>query len=77
MLINEEYRKKGYSKQILEYSFKYLETEKPLITIPEKRIKEFSSIIKAYDWNETSITDEYLSKEIIFNEQKILIKIKK
>lgn len=77
LLINEEYRKKGYSKQILEDSFKYLETEKPLITIPEKRIEEFSSIIKAYDWIETSITDEYLSKEIIFNEQKKLTKIQK
>lgn len=77
LLINEEYRKKGYSKLILEDSFDYLGTSKPLITIPEKRIEEFSNIIKAYDWIETSNTEEYLSKEIIFNERKILTKIQK
>lgn len=77
LLINEEYRKRGYSKLILEDSFKYLKTDKPLITIPEKRIEEFSSIIGAYNWEETSITNEYLSKEIIFNGSKTLIKRQK
>lgn len=74
LMINEEYRKKGYSKEILESAFEYLETDKPLITIPTKRIEEFQSIITAYDWEESKRTDMYLSEEIIFNEPKKLIR---
>lgn len=67
LLINEEYRKKGYSKSLLESSFDYLGTDKPLITIPTKRIEEFTSIIKAYNWQESLKTNEYYTEEIIFN----------
>ena len=73
-LINEEYRKKGYSKLILEDSYEYLKTEKPLITIPEKRLDEFSKIIKAYGWVASETTNEYYSPEIIFNNPKVLTK---
>lgn len=76
-MINEEYRKKGYSKEILESSFDYLGTDKPLITIPTKRIDEFSKIITAYDWKETNRTNEYFSEEVIFNDYKTLIKTRK
>ena len=71
LLVNEDYQKKGYSKQILEDSFEYLGTDKPLITIPTKRLKEFSKIIDAYHWHETSKTNEYYSEEVIFNASKI------
>lgn len=74
LLINEDYRKKGYSKQILEDSFKYLGTETPLITIPTKRLDEFSKIIDAYHWKENDRTDEYYSEEVIFNDPKVLKK---
>ena len=40
-LINEEYSRRGYSKLILEDSYEYLGTERPLITIPKKRLDEF------------------------------------
>ena len=73
LLINNEYRKQGFSSLILEDSFKFLETETPLITIPEKRLEEFSKIIETYNWTPSQITDEYYSKEIIFN-QKVLKK---
>ena len=73
-LIDEEYRKKGYSKMILEDSYDYLGTEKPLITIPEKRLDEFSKIIEAYGWVPSETTDEYYSPEIIFNSPKVHIK---
>lgn len=66
-MINDEYRKKGYSKLLLEDAFLYLGTEKPLITIPEVRLNEFSNIINTYNWNETNRTDEYFSNEVIFN----------
>ncbi len=72
LLINEEYRKRGYSKMILEDSFEYLGTEKPVITIPEKRLDEFSEIIKAYGWVASEVTDEYYSPEVIFNDSKVL-----
>ena len=75
LLINEEYRKKGYGKELLESSFDFLGTDKPLITIPQKRIEEFNSFINTYNWQETERTDIYLSEEIIFNgPKKILTK---
>ena len=76
LLVNEDYQKKGYSKQILEDSFDYLDTDKPLITIPTRRLDEFRGIISAYDWQETFRTNEYYSEEVIFNSPKSLKKIK-
>ena len=73
-LVNEEYRKNGYSKILLEDSFKFLETDKPLITIPEKRLDEFSKIIVDYNWIVSSKTNEYYSPEVIFNDYKVLKK---
>ena len=74
LLINEEYRKKGYSSLILEDSFKFLGTEKPLITIPENRLDEFSNIIDTYGWVASETTDKYYSPEVIFNNPKVLNK---
>ncbi len=71
LLINEDYRKKGNSSIILEDSFEFLETEKPIITIPEKRLDEFSKIIEAYGWEATSTSDEYYTPEVIFNSPKV------
>lgn len=68
LLISEEFRNKGYGKLLLEDSFEFLGTSKPLITIPAFSVDDFSSIITAYDWKETSRTSEYLSQEIIFND---------
>ena len=73
-LINEEYRKKGYSSMLLEDSFRYLGTERPVITIPEKRLDEFSKIIEAYGWVPTETTDEYFSREVVFNDPMVLNK---
>lgn len=74
LLVNEDYQKRGYSKQILEDSFEYLQTETLLITIPTKRLEEFDKIIDAYHWSESSRTDEYYSEEVIFNASKVLKK---
>ena len=72
LLVNEDYQKRGYSKQILEDSFEYLGTDKPLITIPTNRLKEFNKIIDTYHWIESDRTDEYYSEEVIFNAPKVL-----
>ena len=74
LMMSEEYRNKGYAKELLETSFKFLETDKPLITIPTKRIEEFQGIITEYNWEESMKTDIYLSEEIIFNNIKKRIK---
>ena len=74
LLVSENKKKKGYSKQILEDSFEYLNTDTPLITIPTKRLDEFNKIIEAYNWKETDRKDEYYSEEVIFNFPKTLRK---
>ena len=74
LMINEEYRKKGYSKELLESSFDYLGTDKPLITIPTNRLDEFQKIITAYSWKESIRTDKYFTEEVIFNHPKQLRK---
>ena len=76
LLISEEQRKKGYSSLILEDAFDYLKTDKPIITIPENRLDEFSGIIRAYNWKETEIIGDYYTPEVVFNDPKILQKIK-
>lgn len=70
-MINEDYRKRGYSKKLLEDSFQFLGTETPLITIPERRLEEFSSIINAYGWTATETINDYYSPEVVFNKQLI------
>lgn len=62
-LILEEYRKKGYSKKLLEEAYQYLETDTPVITIPTKRLDEFSKIIAASNWQESMHTNEYNLKK--------------
>ena len=71
LMLDENYRKKGYSKDILEMSFDYLGTDKPLITIPSKRLDEFKSIINTYNWKESCKTNIYLSEEVVFNKKLI------
>ena len=74
LMIQEEYRKRGYSKMILESAFDYLKTEQPLITISAKRLDEFSKIIEAYNWKESLRTNQYFLEEVVFNQPKKLVK---
>lgn len=70
-MVNPDYRKKGFASRLLEDSFDFLETDKPLITIPESRISEFSSIIDGYNWIESRVIEDYYSPEVIFNEKRL------
>lgn len=71
-LICEEYRKKGLAKVILENSFEFLGTKKPLITIADYKVKMFDGIIKKYNWKFTrKLESGYYndnSIEYVFNE---------
>lgn len=64
---NPDYRNQSVCRNLLEESMKKLETEKPLITIPEFRISEFSSIINQYGWKETQEINSYNKREFQFN----------
>ena len=44
------------------------------ITIPTKRLDEFSKIIEAYNWKEILRTNQYFSEEVVFNQPKKLVK---
>ena len=57
LFILEPYRNKGIKKILLEESFKYLETEKPLITISEENLDIFKSTIEEYNWKLIEIVD--------------------
>ena len=52
-------------------SFEWLETTKPLITIADYKLPQFTSIIQKYDWKETSVLENAYynnhSQEHVFN----------
>ena len=71
LFVLEEYRKQGIATALLQEAFKYLGTTRPLVSIADYKLDQFSSIIKKYDWKETQIlSDSYYnntSREIVFN----------
>lgn len=69
LVIDKPYSRQKLGLQLLERSFGYLGTDKPLITIPKAKIDEFDSIINYYSWENTGKTDEYNSEELIFNQK--------
>lgn len=46
--VKEDYQRKGIGSKLLKKAFKYLKTDKPLITIPEESIFIFSAILEKY-----------------------------
>lgn len=70
-LVVDEYRGKHLSTKMLEQSFKYLGTTKPLLTIADYKIPMFEQIIKKYHWELTQImnTGYYnnTSREYVYN----------
>lgn len=70
-LILELYRKMDIDSKLIEKSFEFLGTTRPLISIPEYKLNMFKNIIKKYDWEQTQILDKGYyndsSREIVFN----------
>ena len=70
-LVVEGYRGKHVASKMLEYSFKYLGTTKPLITIADYKIPMFETIIKKYNWELTQTMSEGYynnsSRELVYN----------
>ena len=70
-LVLEEFRGKHIASKLLERSFKFLGTTKPLISIADYKLGMFEGIIKIYGWQQTQILDEgyynNTSREYVFN----------
>ena len=70
-LVLEEFRNQGIGTKLIEVSFEFLGTTKPLITLADYKFKMFSRIIEKYDWTQTQIlpkgfyNDKYT--ELVFN----------
>lgn len=67
--VHKTYRNLGIGTQLLLKSFSFLNTTKPLITMPEYKVKEFDNIIKKYHWKKTERIESCYSEkdEIVFN----------
>jgi len=65
------YQKRGIATALAEKCFEWLGTTKPLVTIADYKLDQFSGIIKKYGWEETQIlnTGYYNdhSREHVFN----------
>lgn len=56
LYVDEENRNKGIGTALINESLKWLETDKPLVTMQEFRYESFAPIIKKYDWKLVDIT---------------------
>lgn len=52
-LVLEEYRGRGIATLLIEESFKFLETTKPLISLAGYKLEMFKRIIEKYEWKHT------------------------
>lgn len=71
LYVKEEYRNLGVATELLERSFVWLGTTKPLITIADYKLSQFSGIIQKYGWAQTQTLDKGFyndhSQEYVFN----------
>ena len=68
--VNERYRNSGIGTELFKACFKFLETDKPVITISEKNIPIFKKHIDKYKFEQKQILDDYYikgSKEYVYN----------
>lgn len=68
--VDEKYRNMGIGTFLMEESLAWLETDKPLITISESKLKMFKYFIDKYNWNLEVILDDYYkenTKEYCYN----------
>lgn len=68
--VHENFRDKGLGTKLFKESFKYLETEKPLITISENRMNDFKNHIEKFEFELTETLPNYYKKgmkEYVFN----------
>lgn len=59
LYIKENFRSLGFGSKLIEQSFKFLETTKPLITFSEEKLPMFNGFIKKYNWELYEKNDSY------------------
>lgn len=59
LYIKEDFRSRGFGSKLIELSFKFLETTKPLITFSEEKFPMFNKFIKKYNWELYERNDNY------------------
>ena len=73
-----EYKDHGIATMLIEESFKFLETSKPLTTMNKNKLEMFSKIIDKYNWVITDELDNLYNEgetEVILNgKRKLLLK---
>ncbi|QIM69073.1 GNAT family N-acetyltransferase [Basfia succiniciproducens] len=63
--IKDSYQKKGIGSELLEIAFGFLDTKKPLITVPEESVDIFSRIFNKYGFEKKDeIPDLYRKNKI-------------
>ena len=65
-----EYRNKDIASKLIEASFEYLGTSKPLATINSSKLNMFSKIIDKYGWEISEEKGINKEKELILNGKK-------
>lgn len=70
-LVLEEFRGRHIASKLMERSFEFLGTTKPLITLADYKLKMFEGIIAKYGWKQTQILNEgyynNTSRELVYN----------
>lgn len=68
--VEKQYQKMSIGKTLMEMSFEWLETDKPLVTVQKSRSKEFEKLFKYYDFQLDDEKRGYykpFSTELIYN----------
>ena len=73
MFVSEEYRRRGYGEALVDKAMEILDTQYPLITIPEGQIKMFQGIINSNHWKLSYISYKYKTPELVFNDPQIML----
>ena len=71
LYVKPKYQKQGIATALIERCFEWLGTTKPLITIADYKLDQFSGIIRKHGWKETQVLDvgyyNDSSREHVFN----------
>ena len=63
--VKENYQKRGIGSELIQKAFDFLETDKPLITVPEESVEAFSKIFNKYGFEKKDeIPDLYRKNKI-------------
>jgi predicted transcriptional regulator/GNAT superfamily N-acetyltransferase len=63
LYVSATHQKKGIGTRLFEESFAFLKTRKPLFSVPETHLKEFSSLLQRYDFKRFQILKDFYIKD--------------